>query len=37
MDLMVEEGAITAQDLKLFTYVDEADAAWNVIRTFYSL
>ena len=37
MDMMVEEGAITAQDLKLFTYVDEADAAWNVIRTFYSL
>src|SRR5665647_2535258 len=37
MDLMVEEGAITAQDLKLFTYVDEAEAAWDVIRTFYSL
>ena len=37
MDLMVEEGAITAQDLKLFTYVDDAEAAWDVIRTFYSL
>jgi uncharacterized protein (TIGR00730 family) len=37
MDVLVEEGAISAQDLKLFTYVDDAEAAWDVIRTFYSL
>jgi predicted Rossmann-fold nucleotide-binding protein len=37
MDLMVEEGVIAAQDLDLFTYVDDADAAWEVIRAFYDL
>ena len=37
MDLMVEEGVISAQDLDLFTYVDDAAAAWEVIRAFYSL
>ncbi len=37
MDLLVEEGVISAQDIKLFTYVDEAEAAWDVIRSFYSL
>lgn len=37
MDLMVEEGVISAQDLNLFTYVDDADAAWQVIRAFYDI
>ncbi len=37
IDLLLEEGVISAQDLKLFTYVDEAEAAWDVIRSFYSL
>src|SRR5450830_2077151 len=37
MDVLVEEGVISAQDLDLFTYVDDADAAWEVIRTFYDL
>jgi uncharacterized protein (TIGR00730 family) len=36
-DLLVEEGAISPQDLKLFTYVDEPQAAWDFIRTFYRL
>jgi uncharacterized protein (TIGR00730 family) len=36
-DLLVEEGAISPQDLKLFTYVDEPQAAWDVIRNFYQL
>src|SRR5450830_2158673 len=36
-DVLIEEGAISAQDLDLFTYVDDADAAWEVIRTFYDL
>ncbi|WP_394756190.1 TIGR00730 family Rossman fold protein [Rhodoferax sp.] len=37
MDAMVEEGVISAQDLDLFTYVDDANAAWEVIRAFYEL
>ena len=37
MDAMVEEGVISAQDLDLFTYVDDANAAWEVIRAFYQL
>jgi uncharacterized protein (TIGR00730 family) len=36
-DLMLEEGVIAAPDLDLFTYVDEAAAAWDLIRTFYGL
>jgi len=37
IDLMVEEGVISQQDLKLFAYVDEPLAAWEVIRAFYDL
>jgi uncharacterized protein (TIGR00730 family) len=37
LDVMLEEGVISAQDLALFTYVDEPQAAWEVIRTFYDL
>ena len=36
-DVMIEEGVITAQDLSLFTYADDAEAAWDTIRTFYGL
>ncbi|MBC7705486.1 MAG: TIGR00730 family Rossman fold protein, partial [Rhodoferax sp.] len=36
-DVLLEEGAISPQDLKLFTYVDEPQAAWDFIRTFYRL
>ena len=37
MDVMVEEGAISAADLELFSYVDEPLEAWNVISSFYGL
>ncbi|MDD2879230.1 MAG: TIGR00730 family Rossman fold protein [Rhodoferax sp.] len=37
IDAMVEEGVIAADDLKLFQYVDEPEAAWAVIQKFYGL
>ncbi|MDD2919074.1 TIGR00730 family Rossman fold protein [Rhodoferax sp.] len=37
IDAMVEEGVIAAEDLKLFEYVDEPEAAWAVIQRFYAL
>ncbi len=37
LDVLVEEGAISADDLKLFTYVDDAEDAWAVIKAFYKL
>ena len=37
MDAMVEEGVISTEDLKLFTYADEPEAAWAVIQQFYGL
>jgi len=36
-EVLVEEGAISPQDLKLFQYVDEPQAAWDIIRDFYAL
>ncbi len=33
--VLVEEGAISAEDLDLFQYVDSVDDAWQVIRSFY--
>jgi uncharacterized protein (TIGR00730 family) len=36
-DVLVEEGAISPEDLKLVTYVDEPQAAWDAIRLFYGL
>jgi uncharacterized protein (TIGR00730 family) len=36
-DVLVEEGAISPEDLDLFHYVDTPDAAWQVIRNFYAL
>ena len=36
-DVMIEEGVISEADLRLFTYVDDAEAAWEVIRAFYGL
>lgn len=36
-DIMIEEGAISPQDLKLFQYVDAPEAAWEAIRAFYEL
>jgi uncharacterized protein (TIGR00730 family) len=37
IDAMVEEGVISPDDLKLFHYVDEPQAAWDVITAFYGL
>ncbi len=36
-DVLIEEGAISASDLKLFQYVDDPQVAWDAIRTFYQL
>jgi uncharacterized protein (TIGR00730 family) len=36
-DVMIEEGAISPEDLKLFHYVDDPQDAWDVIKTFYQL
>ncbi|HVZ44428.1 MAG TPA: TIGR00730 family Rossman fold protein [Ramlibacter sp.] len=36
-DMLVEEGVISPADLALFQFADEAQAAWDIIRTFYRL
>jgi uncharacterized protein (TIGR00730 family) len=36
-DVLIEEGVISPADLGLFHYADDAQAAWDVIRNFYSL
>ncbi len=36
-DFLAEQGVISPSDLKLITFVDKADEAWEVIRTFYDL
>ncbi len=35
LDVLVDEGVISQEDLELFTYVDSVDDAWSVIRDFY--
>lgn len=37
MQVLVEEGTISADDLKLFHHVDTPEAAWQVIADFYQL
>lgn len=37
LDLLVEEGTISPDDLKLFIFVDEPQAAWDHILHFYDL
>jgi predicted Rossmann-fold nucleotide-binding protein len=37
MDLLVEQGMISANDLNLFRYVDTPEAAWQAICEFYQL
>ena len=37
MDLLVEEGTISPEDMALFHYVDTPEAAWQVICDFYAL
>ncbi len=36
-DALVEEGAISQQDLQIFRYVDNAEEAWTTIRAFYGM
>ena len=35
--MLVDEGVISAEDLDLFKFVDEPQAAWDVIQSFYQL
>ena len=37
LDVLVEEGAIKQEDLKLFQYVDDPAVAWAEIKKFYDL
>jgi len=37
MDVLIEEGVISPEDLHLLHYVDEPEAAWAVIQKFYAL
>ncbi|MDB5965790.1 MAG: hypothetical protein JWQ72_2290, partial [Polaromonas sp.] len=36
-DVLLEEGAISPEDLKLFQYVDDPQVAWDAIRAFYKI
>ncbi|MCJ0763824.1 TIGR00730 family Rossman fold protein [Variovorax terrae] len=36
-DVLIEEGVISPDDLKLFEYVDTPQDAWNAIKAFYGL
>ena len=36
-EVLIEEGAIKREDLNLFQYVDDPQAAWDAIKTFYEL
>jgi uncharacterized protein (TIGR00730 family) len=36
-DVLIEEGAISPEDVKLFQYVDDPQVAWNEIKRFYGL
>ena len=36
-DVLLDEGAISPQDLGLFSYADDPQTAWEAIRTFYNL
>jgi hypothetical protein len=37
IEVMIEEGVISPDDLNLFHYVDTPEAAWDVIKHFYAL
>ncbi|GKS86543.1 TIGR00730 family Rossman fold protein [Acidovorax sp. SUPP2522] len=36
-DALVEQGTISAADLKLFHYTDDPQEAWNIVKAFYKL
>ncbi|MBA4266429.1 MAG: TIGR00730 family Rossman fold protein [Comamonadaceae bacterium] len=37
LDVLVEEGTISPEDLELFHYVDDPQTAWEIIKQFYDL
>jgi hypothetical protein len=37
LDVMLEDGVISPEDIHLFHYIDEPQAAWDVIARFYDL
>lgn len=37
LDVLVEEGTISAEDLHLIHYVDDPEAAWRIVANFYQL
>jgi uncharacterized protein (TIGR00730 family) len=37
LDVLVEEGTISPEDLHLIHYVDEPEAAWRIVASFYKL
>ncbi len=37
LEVLVEEGAISPEDLQLFSYADEPAEAWDQVRAFYKL
>ncbi len=37
LDVLIEEGAISPEDLNLLQYVDDPKVAWDIIRDFYAL
>ncbi|HSI55668.1 MAG: TIGR00730 family Rossman fold protein [Ramlibacter sp.] len=36
-DVLIEEGVISPDDLKLFQYADDAETAWDLVKSFYRL
>ena len=36
-EVLLEEGVVSSEDLELFHYVDEPQAAWGIIKGFYGL
>ena len=37
LDVLVEDGTISAKDLDLIQYTDDPEEAWQMIRKFYDL
>jgi uncharacterized protein (TIGR00730 family) len=37
LDVLVEEGTISPEDLQLFNYVDDPQTAWDIVKQFYDL
>jgi uncharacterized protein (TIGR00730 family) len=37
LDVLVEEGTISPEDLHLIHYVDDPEAAWRIVASFYKL